>query len=70
MLACVGTKEGTVQLYKVDSQGYHKVSQSRSGLSYGAVMAIDVSPQAEKLIATSQSGEILTFNLLEHLEQQ
>ena len=53
MLACVGTKEGYISLYKIDSTGYEKLAHSRGGLSYGAITAIDVSAQIEKVIAAS-----------------
>jgi hypothetical protein len=53
VLAFVGTKEGHLQLYKVESTGYKKLAQSKGGLSFGAVTAVDVSVQAEKIIAAT-----------------
>lgn len=43
VLAAVGTREGKVLLMKVSSNGYQKMAETRGGLSYGSVTAVDVS---------------------------
>ena len=68
-MACVGTKEGLIQLYKIDSTGYKKLGHTRAGLSYGSITGLDVSTTAEKIIASTQTGEILTFDLSSYLER-
>lgn len=67
VLACIGTKEGKVLAYKIHSQGQSKRFETKGGLSYGAITALDVQMNAEQIIAASSSGEILTFNLIENL---
>jgi hypothetical protein len=67
VLACLGTKEGKVLVFKISSNGSEKVLESKGGLSYGAISGIDVTSSADKIIASSVSGEILTFDLLDNL---
>jgi len=43
VLAFVGTKEGKILVVKVTSTGYQKLSETRGGLSYGPITAVDVS---------------------------
>ena len=54
-------------MHKIHSTGSVKVFETRGGLSYGAITSIDVGRGAEKIIAGTESGEILTFKLLENL---
>ena len=44
VLALVGTKEGKVIAYKISSSGNTKLAETRGGLSYGSIAALDISP--------------------------
>ena len=67
-LVCIGTKEGKVVAYKISSTVGQKLIESRGGVSYGAITSIDCTPNGDTVVASSESGEILTFDLLEKLE--
>lgn len=65
---CIGTKEGKVVAYKISSTTNKKLIESRGGVSFGAITALDCTPNGDTVVASSESGEILTFDLLEKLE--
>ena len=69
-LVCVGTKEGKVVAFKISSTSNKKMIESRGGVSFGAIQAIDSTPNGEAVVAVSESGELMTFNLLEELENK
>ena len=54
--------------YKISSSGNVKLSETRSGLCYGGIAAIDVSASLVKLVATSDSGEMFTADLVANTE--
>ena len=60
MLAVVGTKEGKVITYRVASTGSVKLAETRGGLAYGGVSAVDVSAALGKMVAATESGEMFT----------
>lgn len=64
VLALIGTREGKVLTYKISSSGNVKLSETRGGLCYGGIAAIDVSVSLAKLVATSDSGEMFTADLI------
>lgn len=64
VLALVGTKAGKVLTYKISSSGNQRLSETRSGLSYGAISAIDVSTSLDKVVVATESGELFTANIL------
>jgi len=43
VLAVVGSKEGKVLFMNISSNGYQKMAETRGGVAYGAISAIDVS---------------------------
>ena len=43
VLAVVGSKEGKVLFMKIASNGYQKLAESKGGVAYGAISALDVS---------------------------
>lgn len=65
---CIGTKEGKVVAYKISSTTNKKLIESRGGVSFGSITALDCTPNGDTVVASSESGEILTFDLLEKLE--
>jgi hypothetical protein len=67
---CIGTKEGKVLFYRIDSAGNKKIGQSKGGASFGSITSIDVSEGAEHCVAGTESGEIMTFNILTQLQPQ
>lgn len=42
VLACVGTKEGKLLMIKVSSTGSQRLAETKSGLSYGAITAVEI----------------------------
>ena len=66
----LGTKEGKVVFYRISSTQNKKLCESKGGLSYGSITAIDCTLGGEKVVATNESGEILTFNLHDFLERE
>lgn len=64
VLACVGTKEGRVLAYRVDMDG-KLLFKSKGGLMYGQVSSLSIQDSGMQLIAASDSGELLQFNLLQ-----
>ena len=64
MAACIGTKEGKVLFFRIDSANSHKMGESKGGASFGAITSVDVSQGAEHCAVGTESGEIMTFNIL------
>ena len=65
-LACIGTREGKVLVYRIDAQGGGRATtlyQTKNGLSFGAITAIDVSSNGQFAFAASETGELMQFDL-------
>ena len=60
----MGTKEGKVLTYKVASSGSTKLAETRGGLAYGAISALDVSATLDRLVAATESGELFTADIV------
>ena len=56
--------------FKISSTSNKKLIESRGGTSFGAIQAIDCTSGGETVVAASESGEILTFDLGEALEKK
>ena len=67
VLALVGTKEGKVLTYNVASSGSTKLAETRGGLSYGGISALDVSATLDRLVAATESGEMFTAEIVPHI---
>lgn len=67
VLALIGTKEGKVLSYKISSAGNAKLAETRGGLAYGSISAIDVSTNIDKVVAATESGELFTADLVANL---
>jgi hypothetical protein len=68
VLALVGTKEGKVLTYKVASSGSTKLAETRGGLAYGGISALDVSTTLDRMVAATESGELFTAELVPYLQ--
>jgi hypothetical protein len=66
----VGTKEGKVLTYKISSAGSQKLTETRGGLSYGAISALDVSTAIDKMVAATESGELFTADIVANIMRQ
>jgi hypothetical protein len=44
--------------------------QTKSGLAFGGIAALDVSAKGKDLIALSDSGEIIMYDLLKKLNEE
>lgn len=66
-LVAVGTKEGKVLIYRLDSNEAKLLLKTKSGLIYGSVTALSIQDNGQNFIAASQTGEILSFQLLQNL---
>lgn len=69
VMAAVGTKEGKVLIMKVTSTGYQKLAQTKGGISFGEITAVDVSVEQDKIFAATQSGEMFSLDLLTNIEE-
>lgn len=70
VLALVGTKEGKVLTYKISSAGGQKLAETRGGLCYGGISALDVSTAIDKFVAATESGEIFTADIVSNIVPQ
>jgi hypothetical protein len=67
VLALVGTKEGKVLTYKISSAGSTKLAETRAGLCYGGISALDVSTDIDKFVAATDSGELFTADIVSNI---
>ena len=67
VLALIGTKEGKVLTYKISSAGSTKLAETRAGLCYGGVSALDVSTDIDKFVAATESGELFTADIVSNI---
>lgn len=66
-LCAIGTKEGKVMIYRFGPHSDSKLFQTKGGYSFGAISDVDMTPDGQGLIAGSESGEMLQYNLGEKL---
>ncbi len=62
-LATLGTKDGKVMIYRVGVQNT-RLFQTKAGVAFGSVTAIDVSSNGNVVVAATESGEMLIYDLL------
>lgn len=67
VLAIIGTKEGKVLSYKISSSGNQKLAETRGGLCYGGITALDISTAIDKLVAATESGELFTADIVANI---
>lgn len=63
MLA-VGTKEGRVLLYSVEAMDVSCVARTQAGVMFGEVRGLSVQPDGSQMIASSSTGEVVSFMIL------
>ena len=66
-LVVVGTKEGKVLIYRLDLNEAKLLLRTKSGVLYGGVTALSVQDNGNNLIVASETGEVLSFQLLQNL---
>ena len=66
-LVAVGTKEGKVLIYRLDSNEAKLLLKTKSGVLFGSVTALSIQDNGQNFIAASTTGEILSFPLMQNL---
>ena len=66
-LVAVGTKEGKVLIYRLDSNEAKLLLRTKSGVLYGGVTSLAIQDNGQNFIVGSSTGEILSFQLLNNL---
>jgi hypothetical protein len=72
-MVSIGTKQGKIVIYRIGPTQQQKVDKllvTKPGLAFGGIASIDVSAGAQELIAVSDSGEIIQFDLLKKLNEE
>mmetsp|Transcript_11861 Transcript_11861/g.18298 ORF Transcript_11861/g.18298 Transcript_11861/m.18298 type:complete len:215 (-) Transcript_11861:45-689(-) len=69
-LMVVGSKEGKIIGYRVGSMSNTKLLQTKGGISFGAIVNVDISNNGESLLASNETGEIITYDLLKKLNEE
>ena len=68
-MIAVGTKEGTVHVMQVGVLNHMKLFETRAGLSYGAISAVDIQSNGEYIVAGTETGETLQYELLKKMNE-
>lgn len=66
VLAVIGTKEGKVLSYKISSSGSQKLAETRGGLAFGSISAIDMAAASDRIVAATESGELFTAEIIKN----
>ena len=69
-MAAIGTKEGKVVVYRIGPLSHNKMLQTKSGVAFGGISALDISAKGHDMVAISESGEIIQFDLLKKLNEE
>ena len=69
-LTGVGTREGKVLVYRVDSQETKLLSKTKGGLIFGAVASLSIMENGTNMVVSSESGELLSFDLISTIKDQ
>lgn len=69
-LVGIGTKEGKTLVYRIGQASFNKLLQTKNGISYGGITALDVSSNGDQLIAATEAGEIIQYDLLKKLNEE
>ena len=57
-----------VLIHKVSSSLSQKLVETKAGISYGGISAIDVNSSQDKIIVGNESGELFTIDILTNIE--
>ena len=66
-LMVIGTTQGRVLIYRLDSQEAKLLLKTKAGVVFGEITAMSVQDAAENFVVASSTGEVLSFQLLENL---
>ena len=69
-LTGVGTREGKVLVYRVDSQETKLLSKTKGGLIFGAVASLSIMENGTSMVVSSESGELLSFDLISTIKDR
>jgi len=69
-LAAIGTKEGKVVVYRIAPLSHNKILQTKAGVAFGGISSLDISQKGHDMVACSESGEILQYDLLKQLNEE
>ncbi len=69
VLAFIGTKEGKVLIEKISSAGTARLRETKNGIAYGGISGIDVCSDQDKMVATTETGEIFLIDILTNIEK-
>lgn len=69
-LVSIGTKEGKVLVYRIGQVSHNKLLQTKAGVSFGEISDVDMSPTGQLMIASTETGEILLYDLLKKLNEE
>lgn len=70
LLVSIGTKNGKVLIYRIGDVSQQKLFVSKGGLAYGAITSVSIDKTGEHLVAASESGEIMTYQLKQKLNAE
>ena len=69
VLAVIGTREGKVLTYKISSTGSERLAETSASLSFGGIAAVDVSVELDKLVASTDAGELFTAEIVANIRE-
>lgn len=69
-LVAIGTKEGRILIYRYGSVSTTKLIYTKGGISFGSIVSLDISNNGEYLLASNETGEIFTYDLLKKLNEE
>ena len=68
-LVIVATKQGKVQIYKVDGKDQRHLLTTKGGMSFGAITGLSVQDGGHQFIVGTETGELMSYKLYDHLNQ-
>jgi hypothetical protein len=66
-LVSIGTKEGKVLVYRIGQLSQEKILVTKGGIAFGGISAIDITSRGQDMVAITESGEIIQYDLLKRL---
>ena len=69
-LVSIGTKEGKVLVYKFGQISQDKMFSTKHGVSFGGITAVDITSRGTDMVALTESGEIIQYDMLKKLNEE
>ena len=66
----MGTQEGKAVVYKVDNMDAKIIAKTKSGMVFGAVTSLCVTDNGFTMIVSSESGEVMSYDLKESIKER